>query len=580
MDIISYFDSPRNPHHRQYEAMRAFLYEKKAADQVVQKYGYTKLTVYSMARNFKKLLTANKLDEYFFTQPQLGRPEKLSATHVKDKIIELRKHYLSVEEIKENLDAKGENVSETFIYYTIKTAGFARLPKRTKLVKMDIQSSIKIEAPIAELLNEANESFNSSSVGVLCFLPLIKAYGIDSLIINSEYPETATIPRINSILCFIALKLSNIKRYTKDDLWCMDRGLGLFAGLNVLPKATWFSSYSHRVTREMNLNFLRSLCKLWQKHGLLSETTNLDFTTVPYWGDDSHVENNWSGTRHKALASILAVITQDPDSGIITYGDADVKQASEHDVVIEFLDFYKTSSNDNNNPKYLVFDSKFTTYQNLRKLDDHDIKFITIRRRGEKIVTGLENLPQSAWKLIRVMAGNGKKRLLKVNEQKIFLRDYGKEIRQIAITGNGKIKPALIITNDLELPQANIVRKYAHRWLVEKTIAEQTYFFHFNQVSSSMVIKVDFDLTMTILAYNLYRLLAAELPRYSHQTAEKLYEKFISNSGKITINKNRIDIFLKKKRHLPAILSAMNRLTPCSIDWLEKKINILAASYS
>jgi hypothetical protein len=578
MDITSYFGSPNNPHQRQYEAMRAFLYEKKLADEVARKYGYTKLTVYSIARNFKKLLVANELDDHFFTKSQLGRPERPSTTQVKDKIIDLRKHYLSVEEIKENLDAQGETASETFIYYTIKSAGFARLPKRSKLAKVDVQSSIKIAAPMAELLTEANESFNSSNVGVLCFLPLLKAYEIDSLIINSAYPETTTIPRINSILCFIALKLSNIKRYTKDDLWCMDRGLGLFAGLNVLPKATWFSSYSHRVTREMNINFLRSLCKLWQKHGLLSETTNLDFTTVPYWGDDSHVENNWSGTRHKALASILAVVGQDPDSGIITYGDADVRQASEHKVVIEFLDFYKTSGS--NSPKYLVFDSKFTTYQNLKKLNDNDIKFITIRRRGDKIVTELENLPQSAWKPIRVMAGNGKKRLLKVYEQKIFLRDYDKEIRQIAITGNGKVKPALIITNDFELPQVDIVRRYAQRWLIEKTIAEQTYFFHFNQISSSMVIKVDFDLTMTILAYNLYRLLAAELPRYSHQTAERLYEKFISNSGKITINKNAINVFLKKKRHLPAVLSAMNRLTPCNINWLEKKINILAASYS
>jgi len=45
MDIDSYFDSPRNSHHRQYEAMRAFLYEKKSADEIAQKYGYTKLTV-------------------------------------------------------------------------------------------------------------------------------------------------------------------------------------------------------------------------------------------------------------------------------------------------------------------------------------------------------------------------------------------------------------------------------------------------------------------------------------------------------------------------------------------------------
>ena len=407
---------------------------------------------------------------------------------------------------------------------------------------------------------------------ILCFLPLLTAYEIDKLIINSEYPETKTIPRINSILSFLALKLSNIKRYTKDDLWCMDRGLGLFAGLNVLPKAAWFSSYSHRVTRKMNLSFLRSLHKLWQKNELLSETTNLDFTAVPYWGDDAHLENNWSGTRHKALASILAVIAHDPESGIITCGDADVKHKNENNIVIEFLDFYKT----NNNLKYLVFDSKFTTYQNLRKLDDNDIKFVTIRRRGSKVLAELEGLPDSAWKQIRVMTGTGKKRSLKVCEQKIFLRDYGKEIRQVAIAGNGKIKPALIITNDAELARVDIVKK----WLVEKTISEQTHFFHLNKISSSMVIKVDFDLTMTILAYNLYRLLAKELPRYNHHTADKLYEKFVSNSGKITISNNSIEILLKKKRNLPAILSAMEDFTPCEISWLHKKIEIKAASYS
>ena len=226
------------------------------------------------------------------------------------------------------------------------------------------------------------------------------------------------------------------------------------------------------------------------------------------------------------------------------------------------------------------FDSKFTTYQNLRKLDYNNTKFITIRRRGDKIVNELEKLPSSAWKQIRVMAGNGKNRSLNVYDTKIFLREYGKEIRQIAITGHGKIKPALIITNDFELSQIDIVRKYAKRWLVEKTISEQIHFFHFNKISSSIVIKVDFDLTMTILAYNLYRLLAEQLPRYENQTAEKLYEKFICNSGTITINENEINVFLKKKRLLPAMLSAMQNISPCKIDWLGKNINILAASYS
>jgi transposase len=217
MDIVSYFDSPQNLCHKQYIAVRSFLYEKKSAQDVAKKYGYTKATIYSMARDFKELFANKKLDDYLFSKVQLGRPEKASAVQIKDKIISLRKHYLSVEEIKENLDAQGDKVSETFIYNSIKSAGFARLPKRNKLVKIDIHSNIKIKAPVAEMLTGSCELFNSSNVGLLCFLPLIKAYGVDNLIINSSYPETKTIPKVNSILSFVALKLSNIKRYSKDD---------------------------------------------------------------------------------------------------------------------------------------------------------------------------------------------------------------------------------------------------------------------------------------------------------------------------------------------------------------------------
>ncbi len=114
----------------------------------------------------------------------------------------------------------------------------------------------------------------------------------------------------------------------------MDRGLGLFAGLNVLPKAAWLTSYSHRVTREMNLQLLRGLHGLWQSQGFLSDTANLDFTTLPYWGEAKHLENNWSGTRHQALSSILAVLAQDPDSGIITYGDTNIRHDKKNQVVM------------------------------------------------------------------------------------------------------------------------------------------------------------------------------------------------------------------------------------------------------
>ena len=244
---------------------------------------------------------------------------------------------------------------------------------------------------------------------------------------------------------------------------------------------------------------------------------------------------------------------------------------NEHAVILEFLDFYKEGQPDKSALKYLVFDSKFTNYENLRKLDDHHIKFVTIRRRGKKIINHITTLPPSHRKKIRVGCAGNSTRTVFVTEEKVFLKGYGKEIRQIAITGHGKIKPALIITNDFDLSLEAVVRKYGRRWLVEKSISEQIQFFHLNRVSSSLVIKVDFDFTMTILAHNLYRLLARDLERYAHLTAMSLYEKFLFNSGEIDITDKTIHVKLKKKRHLPALLTTMQQFSEIQYPHLDNK---------
>jgi transposase len=576
-EAYDFFNSPSYALQKQYEALRAYFYEGLPAGKVAQRFGYSENSLYCFASDFKKLLTGQHPEKRFFAPLSIGRPATKQEHKFDQLIIALRKKYLSVQDIKAILDTQERGISETYIYKLLKREGFARLPRRSKIAKIETISQAKIQAPVASLLQMEEEVFSTSNVGILCFLPYIAKLGIEKIINKSAFPETATIPKINSILSFLALKLSNIRRYTVDDLWCMDRGCGLFAGLNVLPKAAWFSSYSHRVTREMNISFLKELQKLWQKQGLLSDTANLDFVSIPYWGEAEHLENNWSGTRHQALSSILAAIAQDPDTGLITYGDTTIRHKNEADVVVEFLDFYKTSGN--NDLKYLVFDSKFTIYENLGKLDNNTVKFITIRRRGKSMVDELNSLHASAWKKIRVKTSNNKTRQLSVSEKIFFLKGYNKKIRQLAITGNGKIKPALIITNDFDLNAESVVRKYAQRWLVEKGISEQTHFFHLNKISSSMVIKVDFDLTMTILAHNLYRLLANDLQGYEHNAANTIYEKFIYNNGSVEIKDGNISVSMKKKRNLPELLTAAQKFQYTKLNWLKNfSLEIKAAS--
>lgn len=568
----NYFAKPKKIRHRQYEALRAFHLEGMTAEKAAKKFGYSLSAFYSLNRDFKKRLKKNK--DPFFKEPELGRRPKDESGETNSVIISLRKKYFSTPDIKSVMDALGYDVSERHIYDVLKADGFERLPRRSKEEKALVPSLVKMEAPQSEELSFRAEQFASeNSLGIMCLWPYIKGYGIDKLIESSGYPKTESISRLSSILCFAALKLSNVRRYCADDVWCMDRGLGLFAGLNVLPKAAWFSSYSHRVTRKINLDFLKGLHKIWVENDLLSDTANLDFTTIPYWGDDSHLENNWSGTRSKALASMLAVIGQDSDSGIITYGDTTLRHENKDEAAVEFLDFYKSGGD----IKYLVFDSKFTTYENLARLAEEGVKFITIRRRGRDLVDKLNKLPSSAWQKIRVMAADSKGRTLRVNDSRVLLRDYGGEVRQVAITGHGKIKPALIITNDSDIKLEDLIRKYARRWLVEKCISEQIEFFYLNRVSSSMAIKVDFDLTMSIFAHNLLRLFASDLDGYSHAADQTLYDKFISASGSVEITSEKITVKLKKRRSLPAILDAMENLNGMKIKALGNRKLVIDA---
>jgi len=92
---------------------------------------------------------------------------------------------------------------------------------------------------------------------------------------------------------------------------------------------------------------------------------------------------------------------------------------TEPQVVLEYLDFYKKSSN--GSLRYAVFDSRFTNYENLSRLDGDGVFFITIRRRGKNLEG---NINGKTFKKIRIESSNLKGRQLKVVEERITLNGY------------------------------------------------------------------------------------------------------------------------------------------------------------
>ena len=580
--VVQYFAKPEQPLHRQYIALRSFLYTGNSAEAVAVEYGYTVSTIYTLARDFRAKLQAcyEHGEDPFFQILKPGRKKLDRDDELVEIILNFRKKQLSIPDIKILLDGKGYNVSERLIYDICDENGFARLPKRSKWQRQELMRNSRyadvLKAPVSEMFSfSENEHFSSKGVGVLCFLPFIKMYGIDKAIEASTYPGTGQIGKLSSVLAFLALKLSNVQRYGQDDGWCMDRGLGMFAGLNVLPKTTWYSSYSAAIERKDNIAFQKSLNKIFADSGLLSDTSNLDFTAIPYWGNGDTLENNWSGKRSKALISTQAALAQDPDSGIICYGDATVKHDNQDSVALEFLDFYMESTG--KNVSYLVFDSKFTTLENLGRINGKGIKFITIQRKSKSLNEKIDQIPDSQWKFAKVEKANNKWRSVAYSESTTTNQRYGAQpLRQIFLKGRA-VKPSTILTNDFKLKSEDVIRKYAKRWLIENGISEQIHFFHLNRNCSGIVVKVDFDLTMTILAHNLYRLLAFKLPGYSHNRAQTLFDTFIDNYGDVIVGDDAITVKMNRKRALPLLRESMPEVDE-NYPWLGGKRLIFTAN--
>ncbi|MBI4649700.1 transposase, partial [Candidatus Desantisbacteria bacterium] len=217
----------------------------------------------------------------------------------------------------------------------------------------------------------------------------------------------------------------------------------------------------------MNLKFFSYLGKEVNKLVEFSGDINLDFTALPHWGDKSVLEKNWSGTRRHVLKSVLALIAQDAESKLLHYGNAEVKKKTAKNEILKFVDFWK--NNNTSELKCLIFDSKFTILENLRKLDKDNIKFITIRSKNPALINEYTNNKKIKWITVKLDNVKRKYRDILVSDRNIIIEKYDphKKIRQIVIKNHGREEPTFILTNDFESTAKQIITKDARRWIIE-----------------------------------------------------------------------------------------------------------------
>ncbi|HDQ93162.1 MAG TPA: transposase [Synergistetes bacterium] len=569
MRDATYFTQPLHEWQRRYEALRASFVDRLPATAVANRFGYSVGYVHLLRHQF----TAGKLD---FAEPVTeGKAARYRVTaETRRKIRTWREGDLAAGEIAQLLSEEGVDISVRTVERVLAEEGFPKLPRRTRLkIGLTVQGAEVPRKTAGVTVGELEgRRFPCESAGAFLFAPFLEKLQVPELVRSAGLPGSKVIPAVSYFLSFLALKLVGTERYAHMGDHAFDPGLGLFAGLNVLPKCTAMSTYSYALDEVHILKLQEAFVKKAARLGLYDGSViNLDFHTIPHFGEESVLQKHWAGARGRRMKGALTLFAQDASSKLVLYTAADLLKEEANEQVLKVLSFWKKVQK--GVVSTFVFDSKFTTYAHLSLLNDQGVRFITLRRRGKKLLETLDQL--DPWTKIHIPHGKRKYPDPQIHQSLVSLNDYIGQVRQIILRGNGREEPAFLITNDLETPAERVVSDYARRWRVENVISEAVKFFNLNALSSPILVKVHFDVLMTMIADTLYSMLAKHLRGFEQCDAQKIYRHFIRGKAAVDITGGEVTVTYPRKAHNPILRNVPWHRLPRSISWLDDaKLNL------
>jgi hypothetical protein len=555
-----FFLQPAHPSQRQYEALRAFFVEHVPSHQAAQRFGYSPGAFRVLCCQFRR----HKPE--WFRSLKRGPQSQPKTDAVRPLIIALRKQNLSVYDIERTLKDRGSPLSDTAIWEVLRQEGFARLPRRADEERPAHPRPQAAAVADVREFSLAPARFTTQVGGLFLFLPWLVQCHWPQVVAQAGFPGSRMIPALQAQLALIALKLCSRERKSHVMDLVFDPGMALFAGLNAMPKTIYLSTYSHRVGSQILTAFRAAWLKELRRHQLLqSASFNLDFHAIPYFGQDQFLERHYLSKRSRSQPSILVFLAQEAGSRVFCYSCADVRKKDQADQVLRFVDFWKQQTGQD--PGELVFDSKLTTYANLNRLHQRHIPFMTLRRRSRQLLTEVRDLPPSAWQTVHLDVPHRQFQNPRVLDQRVTLKGYAGEIRQLLIIDLGHEEPTLLLTNDLKSSPAQRITRYAQRMLIENGLAEGVDFFHLDALSSAVHLKVDCDVALTEAASGLYRLMARTLKGYETAQARQIHRHFIDTPAQIQIGAGTVEVQLPKRAHNPLLIAAGVAEQTTAIPW-------------
>jgi hypothetical protein len=550
----AFFLAPRDPRHRQYEALRAYFVEGLPSAEVAKRFGYQPGSFRILCWRFR-----HESDRDFFRTAARGPQSQPRKDAVREQVIALRKQNMSIYDIRDELErAGGDRLSATAIQEVLQEAGFSRLPRRADDERPDRpRPTADYIADVRSFELTESRSFTTHTGGLFLLLPLLAQLDLDSILKRCGFPGTKMIPATHAVRSALLLKLLGKSRRSHVMDLVFDEGVALAAGLNAIPKATFMAQYSSRLGRKPIAKLLGKWVEKLRDEKLIDAGSfNLDFHSISYFGDDPFVEKHYVPRRSQRRKAVLTFFAQDAEGQVFCYSNADLRKGEEADEVLRFVSFWEKRYGER--PRHLVFDSKLTTYARLSKLNDLGITFLTLRRRSPTLNAEVATLPRSAWRTVELDVPHRKFKTPRVVDQRVNLSGYDGTLRQLLIRDLGHDEATILLTNDTTSSLKSIITRYAQRMLIENGLADAVGFFHLDALSSAVALNVDFDVLLTVVASGIYRRFAKSLRGYERAQARQIFRRFLDSTARVTISPDdkRVTVTFPRRAHNPILLDA------------------------
>ena len=561
-DPQAFFLEPALPKHRQYEALRAYFVEGRPSQEAARAFGYSPAAFRVLCYNF-----CHDPQPAFFLSTRPGPRTQPKKTAARSIIIALRKQNHSVYEISDRLKEQKHPLSPTAVGEVLKAEGFARLPRRLDEDRPLVPCPTVEPVADVRTFSLAPRRFLTKCGGLFLFLPELARRPVEALAEAARLPGSQMIPAAHALRACLSLKLWSVEHKSNVMPLVADEGLALFSGLNVSPKKSFFSEYSCRITPAQTQKLLAAWHDEAQGRKLWEGTSfNLDFHSVPYYGEDPQVQSHYVSMRSRRQPSILAFLAQDEQSQSFCYSNADLRKGEEADEIFAFIEFWHKAHG--RRPRHLVFDSKLTTHANLVRLDKElHIAFITLRRRSPKLLQEVYSLPRSAWRQVELDVPTRQYRTPRVYEQPVQLE--GHRFRQLFVLDLGHELPTILLTNQHQESAAALITRYAHRMLIENGLSDAVRFFHLDALSSAVGLKVDFDMALLVIASGLYRLLARRMRGYADAHARRIFQDLVDMPAQVEVSDQEVRVEFHRRAHLPIVLASGLCNRSVAIPWWE-----------